>query len=218
MRNTQPAFPQGQLAQTDVTLGETTTYSITYTTLNPMPANPSLLLEYPPTVGIATTLSTCTITISAVVYNMYCPVNNNQRKIKIQSDPQPGTLLTGITVPVPEGAQVVIAFGPVTNPTTPQSVASFKLTSYTDSNQIYMIDRVANNLVPQYQCQYPCATCPSQTQRSACLTCFTTEPQKYLSGTNCVTACPQGTAPNDLFVCAGPTIDFTASLQAVSSY
>ncbi len=55
-------------------------------------------------------------------------------KIKVQTDPQPGTLLTGLSVPVPEGSPLVIKIGPVTNPTTPQSVASFKLTSFTDSN------------------------------------------------------------------------------------
>ena len=87
MRNTQPAFPQGQIAQADLALGAATTYSISYTTLNAMPAKASFMLEYPPTVGIATTLSTCTVTVSTVVYQMYCPVNNSQRKIKIQSDP-----------------------------------------------------------------------------------------------------------------------------------
>lgn len=73
-------------------------------------------------------------------------------------------------------------------------------------------------MVPQYQCNYPCASCPSQSDRSTCLSCFTTEVPKYLFNNYCFEECPFPLIPNAKYICEGPTIEFESTLVNISNY
>lgn len=73
---------------------------------------------------IPSELDLCTVTYLTIVYPMKCLVNQDDRTIKIYQ--------SLASVAIPEGSTLSLKISPVTNPDTPQSVASFKLTSYTD--------------------------------------------------------------------------------------
>jgi hypothetical protein len=104
---------------------------------------------------------------------MKCQVNLEAQHILVKvADPD-------LTINVPDETEIKIRLGRIRNPLTPLSVSGFTLASYTDATLLYIIDRVTDNLVPQHQCEYPCATCQSMAERSKCLSCFTTEVPKY---------------------------------------
>jgi hypothetical protein len=108
--------------------------------MNYMPKDSSFLLDYPHTVVIPPELNVCTVTFLAVDYPMKCLVNSEEGTIKIYQ---------GLAaVSIPEGSQLSLRFSPVTNPSTPHNVAGFKITSFTDWYQLYLIDKVPHNLVP----------------------------------------------------------------------
>ena len=104
------------------------------------------------------------------------------------------------------------------NPVTPLSVAGFTMTTFTDSSLLYIIDRVVDNLVPQHLCEYPCATCASSSERSKCLSCYSTEQAKYFLNNKCLIKCPYPLVPNDIYECVGPTIEFTTKFLGASNY
>lgn len=49
---------------------------------------------------------------------------------------------------IPEGSIITFELSPITNPNMPLCIAGFVLTSYTDKNKLYFIDRVGSNLAP----------------------------------------------------------------------
>lgn len=67
---------QETLTQTNYGLLLTSNYTITYTTMNRMPSEPSFLIQYPSTVQPSAILTTCSITYLGITYNLYgCAVD-----------------------------------------------------------------------------------------------------------------------------------------------
>jgi hypothetical protein len=144
---------------TAMSLGQTTqansasaTYDILYTTMNQMSSGSTFLINYPSTVSVSSTLSTCYVTYNSVVYTMTCSVYTGSQTIKVYN---------GLTTTVPKGSSVYIYFGPVTNPSSSTATSSFTMTSYTDSTFTYTIDTIPSGLVPGLSCNNPCLTCLS---------------------------------------------------------
>lgn len=84
----------------------------------------SFLITYPETVNVprellkpSGELLTCTIKLNAVDYPMKCPVDIDERTIKVHTGLQ--------AVLVPEGSTLLIKLGLLQNPLTPLSVSSF---------------------------------------------------------------------------------------------
>jgi hypothetical protein len=91
-------------------MGAITDYTITYVTMNKMQPGSSFLISYPETVSVprellkpSGELLTCTIKLDGVVYPMKCPVDSEQRTIKLHTGLQ--------NVLVPEGSTLEIKLG-----------------------------------------------------------------------------------------------------------
>ena len=109
-----------------------------------MVAGATFLIEYPHTIIPPEEFVVCNITVGTTQYAMRCPIDCDRKTF---------SLYDGLNlVPIPEGSTIVITLSPITNPSTPQSVSSFRLTSFSDYTQNYLVDQIPNNLVPQYQC------------------------------------------------------------------
>jgi len=137
------------LVQTSMALATATTYTFHYTTMNKHEAGGSFVITAPATVAVAASMSTCTVTYNSVSNTMVCSVSG-----------QVITVSTGFTTVLAKGAVVYIAVGPITNPITQNlATASFSIVSYTASSLLYQIDTVSTDLVPDFDCNYPCKTC-----------------------------------------------------------
>lgn len=58
----------------------------------------------------------------------------------------------------------------VTNPVDNRINEGFTISTYTNSQMLYIIDTAINVMVPKLNCDYPCHTC-SQNNRGDCLSC-----------------------------------------------
>jgi hypothetical protein len=160
-----------------------------------MPAGSTFQITYPTNVGAPTSFTACQAIVNNVAYVMACTVDTSQRLIKMTG--------SALLVPVSSNTKVQLKISPMTNPDTQLQGQTLTMTSYTDSTQLYSIDKVSSGLIPAYKCDFPCASCPTATQKSTCLSCFSTiatVQEKYLNGTKCLTKCPDGYY-NDNYVC-----------------
>lgn len=150
------------IAQANETLQASTTYTLTYSTMNPMVSGGAFLITYPSVVTPASSLTTCTVTYNSVVTTMtLCSVNTAASTI---------TVAGGFTTAVAKGGSISIAIGPITNPQTQNGATTFKIMSYTEDALTYEVDQVTSGLVPLFDCNYPCYTCES-TNSSGCTSC-----------------------------------------------
>jgi len=185
---TLPAVAPGQLQLSNGELGAAAFYTFTYTTINPMYPGTTFTLKVPANVGLPAAFTTCNMVFQAVTFPLGWLVINHTVN-----------LTTGMTVPIPPGSKVTLVLGPFTNPVSQQPTPeSFVITTFTNNSWRYTIDTVNSSLVPQFKCAYPCATCPSAAQPTACLSCLD---NLYLNGTSCLSTCPAQTTPNSHRVC-----------------
>ncbi|CDW77580.1 UNKNOWN [Stylonychia lemnae] len=200
------------LDQAIYTLSTATTYTITYTTMNAMAAGGAFKVTYPSTVSSDGSITTCNVIYSSVTYSMSgCTVDTTNKIISIP---------TGFTQAVAKGDSIKVQFGPITNPSTNKpTTSSFSIQSYTSSTFVYTFDLATTDLLPNFDCTYPCNTCNTG-QKTQCLTCipFATDPAfpyYYSTGLSCLVICPDGTY-NDNYICkACPTECKTCSSATV---
>lgn len=66
--------------------------------------------------------------------------------------------------------------------------------SFVDNKFEYLIDQIVTDLVPLFECDYPCRTCqlPNRTFCESCQTNRPTEIFIYLDNTHCKASCPDG--------------------------
>ncbi len=136
-------------------MGVEAEYKITYKTENDMPVGAGFIIEYPSTVQTLNTgLTTSLVYYKNTAYPQGWYIDQVNKKIEIRR---------GLPIAVPAGSELIVVFGPIVNPQY-QKVQniSFKITSYVDTTFEYSIDKVEENLVPQFTCNYPCRRCPSR--------------------------------------------------------
>jgi hypothetical protein len=81
--NTIPATASGTLSQVNTAFGATTTYTITYSTMNAMASYPAWVITYPSSVTVPTKLTTCNVVYAGITYAHSYTINTSQRTIKI---------------------------------------------------------------------------------------------------------------------------------------
>lgn len=124
IKNTKHSIAVGNLTQEDKQMSAVTVYTIKYTTMNSMQPGASFLVKFPHTVRVprellkpSGDLLTCEVIYLGLVYNMQCPVDSEERLIKVH---------TGLnSVYIPEGASLEVRLGLIENPSTPLSVSTF---------------------------------------------------------------------------------------------
>jgi len=89
--------PVGIITQTSDEAGKAADYTLTYTTLNPVPSGGSFVVSYPDNVEFSGRSRICQVSVNGSIYAMTCSVSLGARKI---------TMTNGLTIDVPADAQV----------------------------------------------------------------------------------------------------------------
>ena len=136
------------------------------TLANDVPSTGLLYLFYPDQVELDSTAFSCTCLDSTSTTSSCSCVEetiSGQGRITI-SDAFPSGLVAAESIEV--------TLSGFNNSDEADTTGSFSLESYTDSTNLYKIDKTDSGLVLQSDCDYPCLTC-SGTNSSECLSCIT---------------------------------------------
>jgi hypothetical protein len=210
--NTLPAIAMGTIEQSNQEVSTYAIYTFTYYTINEMGVGACFNVTYPSYVSPELQLTTVQVVYKSQTYPMGWSIDATLRNIQLKR---------GLPKLIPAGSKLQLIIGLLKNPESQLKTGeSFVITSFTDATFKYQIDQVVSGLVPGFKCSYPCASCPSKTQPSVCLSCFTTIaaiPEKYLNGTKCLATCPANTQSNALLNCLAIHTKYLALSTFVSS-
>lgn len=166
-----------------------TIYSFSMTTINIIPVNGKIRIEFPGTMTLNAT-PTC-VSITALSSPIACaPQVPGSKNLIIDA------VRTGVS-PLAAGTVIRFSVSGVGNPT---SAVTDSIKVYTMTETSDYIDLAGTGMIPQLQCNSPCATCQAG-NKDHCLSCVAGSGLDYLQGTTCVNACDAGKTPNGGTTC-----------------
>ena len=169
----------------DYVPGETTSYTINFQPIVPIPSTGTIGVRIPPEIQVSSS-PTCVFNQGVLGASASCSYSSGTRMLTINSGG-------------PFSSSINFTITGLTNPSSGTS-STFEVYTYTSSG--YIIDQKVNSLIYQFPCSSSCRTCLSSSA-SNCTSCFSSpaSTKNYLYYGTCVTACPADAPPDSSNVC-----------------